>query len=137
MKRLIAAFLFLLLAGAACNGVKGTTVGNRQHCEETVQLTVCDGSIRTLKGTTILSFADPNMAYTVAVNMQISVEEGDVRVYVETPKGGESSVMVRAGQSAALNAVADTHVDTLKVYLEAQGEKAEGIQYHIEVRPQP
>ncbi len=137
MKRAGFIFLILLLAGLACNGTGGTTVGSSQRCETTVASTICDGSVKSIKGAPYLEFETPGTApMSVVVTMQLAVEEGSVRVYVKTPAGEEAGALASPGNPAVFTALADSS-DIVVVYLEAQDEKASGIQYHIEIRPKP
>ena len=126
------ALLAILVLGTACEGgTSGSVTGSRQRCTQRTGSGQCSGSFKTLSGTYSVDMESDSMPDSVPVEVQASVENGALKVWIKTPEDGINSVDVPAGRSATLQGVAKGDWDKVSVYFEAISEKVEGVTYEI------
>ena len=125
--------VILIVATACEGGTSGSVMGSRQRCSSKVNSGQCTGSFKKLSGTYSLDVENDRifMSTPVQVQVQVSVENGPLKVWVESPGGEITSVDVAPGQPATLKGVAEGSGEAFDVYFEAVQGQAEGVSYEI------
>jgi hypothetical protein len=128
----------LLLMAAACSGgTSGSVSGTRQSCQSSGGIGTCEGQINKLSGafthkvkTDFYREGDP-----VFVEIDITVQSGELRLTIESPDGFVSSIQVSPGTTNKLTGIAtvDSFMDEvyLPLSLEALNGDAEGLDFAI------
>jgi len=136
MKRAMWTFLILslILVLAACEGgTSGSVLGSSSSCRQGGGGGSCEGRYRTLRGSygEDVEIEGLSSFDAVQVDVEVSVEEGNVRVSIETPDGERPGVDAAPGQPARLLGVATGEMDGFEVRFEAVDGEASGISYTI------
>lgn len=128
------ALAVLAAAALSCcpEGIAGSTASSRQVCSTNAEGGSCEGGFGRLSGGYWIDVeTDAGGADSVFVEVDVSVDEGPIRVYVEAPDGGKTSTEARPGQPATLSGQAEVSFDEFQVYFEALEGEAEGISYSL------
>jgi hypothetical protein len=126
--------LALILILVACEGgTSGSVLGSSSSCRQGAGGGSCEGRYRTLRGSygEDVEIEGLSSSDAVQVDVEVSVEEGNVRVSIETPDGERPSVDAAPGQPARLLGVATGEMDGFEVRFEAVDGEASGISYTI------
>jgi hypothetical protein len=127
----VLALVLLLAAMTACEG--GSVSGSRERCSHKVDSGQCTGSFKKLSGTYTLDVENDRIFNDtpVQVQIQVSVENGPLKVWVKSPGDEITSVEVLPGKTATLTGVAVGVADEFGVKFQALEEQVEGVSYEI------
>jgi hypothetical protein len=136
MKRAIWTLLVvaLILALVACEGgTSGSVVGSSSSCRQGGSGGTCQGRYRTLRGSYGEDIEHEGMSSsdTVKVQVDVTVETGNVLVSIETPDGEHPSVTAAPGAPATLVGLATGEMDGFGVRFEAVDGEASGVSYTV------
>jgi hypothetical protein len=124
----------ILIVVTACEGgTSGSVMGSRQRCSSKVDSGQCTGGFKKLSGTYVVEVENDRIFLDtpVRVEVQVSVESGSLKVWVESPGDEITSVDVAPGAPATLVGVAEGRGEGFDVYLKAVQDQAEGVSYEI------
>jgi hypothetical protein len=132
---LLILILVLGLPLTACSGegISGSASGSRQSLRSGPDGGTAEGSFKKVKGTFGASFeTSAGSDEYVYVDLTASVETGGLRIFLKDPEGSISEITLEPGQSGSLAGEAALDFDDeFKVYFEAVGEEAGGIDYSL------
>jgi hypothetical protein len=124
----------LILALVACEGgTSGSVVGSSESCSQRGDSGNCQGRYRTLRGSYGADIEHEGMSSfdTVKVQVEVTVESGNVNVSIETPDGEHSSVTAAPGAPGTLVGLAAGEMDGFEVRFEAVDGEASGVSYTV------
>jgi hypothetical protein len=124
----------LILALAACEGgTSGSVIGSSESCSQRGDSGSCQGRYRTLRGSYGADIEHEGMSSfdTVQVQVEVSVESGNVNVSIETPDGERPSMTASPGAPVTLVGLAAGGMDGFEVRLEAANGEASGVSYTV------
>ena len=124
-------FALVLTTVTACEG--GSVSGSRERCSHKVDSGQCTGSFAKLSGTYTLNIENDRIFndMPVQVQVQVSVESGPLKVWVQSPGDESTSVEVLPGGTATLIGVAVGDAAKFDVKFQALEEQAEGVSYEM------
>lgn len=125
----------LLLAALACaSGTSGGVIGSGESCRSTNGTGYCEGTYKKLSGTYGKEIEDDALSSgdAIDVQVQVSVEEGGVRLSLTAPDGSVASVDASPGNAATLSGVAEGDFGSFEVTFEALEGSAGGVHYRID-----
>lgn len=127
-------FTALILLSACEGSTSGSVVGVRERCRINGGVGFCEGQFRTLNGTYHKNIEDDFIfgGDSVEVTVEASVEEGTVRISVESPGGDLTSIDITPETPGTLIAVADGKFDGFEVIFQAIDGEAAGVEYRID-----
>jgi hypothetical protein len=131
---LVLAMVLVLVLSAACEGgTSGSVSGSSERCSQKMGAGTCSGKWKRLRGTYTKNVESDYISSgeAIAVEVQVSVEEGTVRVYIEDPDGGVTSVDVAPGSTGTLVGFAKGDFDEFDVKFEAVDGEATGVSWEI------
>lgn len=135
MKKLFPILIILImLVLSACGGgaVRGSVSGQRLRCSSDTHGGNCEGSFKKLKGTISEDMSLSRKGFdAIYAEVEASVENGTLRVFLKDPEGVESSVIIHDGEPGFLAGFAEGFHDSFRVYFEAVEGEAEDIQYTV------
>ncbi|MFN2229712.1 MAG: hypothetical protein ACK2VA_08080 [Anaerolineae bacterium] len=136
MKRALWTLLLvsLILALVACEGgTSGSVIGSSESCSQRGDSGSCKGRYRTLRGSYGADIEHEGMSSfdTVKVQVEVTVESGNVSVSIETPDGEHPSVTVAPGSPGTLVGLATGETDGFEVRFEAVDGEASGVSYTV------
>ena len=123
-----------LVVSVACEGgTSGSVTNSRRSCREGWGSGSCKGSYGKLSGTYSENIENDSISSNEAIDVevQVSVEEGTIRVSVESPDGEELSAQATPGNPATLVAVAKGSFEEFDVRFEAVDGEARGVSWEI------
>jgi hypothetical protein len=137
MKARMGACLILALTLAisvACEGgTSGSVTNSRRSCNAGWGSGSCKGTYGKLSGTYSEDIENDSISSNEAIDVQVqvSVEEGVIRVSVESPDGEEYSAQATPGNPAVLVGVAEGAFEEFDVRFEAVDGEARGVSWEI------
>jgi hypothetical protein len=139
MKIKFLTFLSLLIA-ASCTGVGGATGGSLENhqlaCEyDSEGDAVCKGTIETIIGTEQLKFS-PGFSGDVDYNLSVSVEEGDLDLWLVGSDGERNVARASLVMPGVLNGTTTTNRSPegnseFVLFFGAVGQRVSGIEYTL------
>ncbi len=135
--RLSLSILVLILS--ACEGATSGSVRNSsQSCRAGGGSGGCEGRIGRLSGTYGIDVEDEGISPgdTILLEVGVSVETGNLRVFFEDPDGQVTSVEVAPGMPGQLTGYVQGEFDGFGIGFQALSESAEGINYSLEYMSQ-
>ncbi len=137
-KRFLIILITLLLAAIACSGGTGGSVsGTRQNCNTSGGTGSCDTKINKLSGTFThkVETGFYNQGDPVFVEVDVTVQSGQMKMTIESPDGFVTSVEINPGTTNTLTGIAtvDSSMDEtfIPLKLEALDGDVEGIEFTI------
>ena len=126
--------LLLAIFLASCaGGTSGSVIGSRETCRISAGSGTCEGTFNKLKGTYGKDIDDESVFSGDAIDVEVraSVENGPIRVSVESPDGEITFIEISSGNSGTLIGVALGEFDGFEVVFEALEGEATVITYQI------
>lgn len=125
--------LFTLVLSACAGGTSGSVRNSSQTCRTLGGSGSCEGRLGRLSGTYGIDIEDEGISPgdKVRVDLVISVEAGSVRVSINDPDEGISSVDVNPGVAVQLTGFTQGEFDGFEVGFQALSEFAEGVTYSL------
>jgi len=125
--------LLTVLLTSCAGGTSGSVLGSRETCRISAGSGSCEGTFSTLKGTYGKDIEDEAIfsGDAIDVEVQASVENGPIRISVESPDGTVTFIEILTGNSGTLIGVASGEFDGFEVVFEALEGEATGITYQI------
>jgi hypothetical protein len=125
----ICTLILVLALVTACEG--GSVTGSRERCSHRADSGQCGGSFKKLSGTYTVNVENDRIFNNtpVQVQVQVSVDSGPLKVWIQSPGDETTSVEVTPGQSATLTGVAMGKAEEFDVKFQALNEQAEGVTY--------
>jgi hypothetical protein len=125
--------LLTVLLTSCAGGTSGSVLGSRETCRISAGSGSCEGTFSTLKGTYGKDIEDEAIFSGDAIDVEVhaAVENGPVRISVESPDGTVTFIEILTGNSGTLIGVASGEFDGFEVVFEALEGEAAGITYQI------
>jgi hypothetical protein len=131
---LFLAMILVLVLSAACEGgTSGSVSGSSERCSSGGSGGTCSGKWKRLTGTYSKDVENDSIfsGDAIAVEVQVSVEAGTVRVSLEDPDGEVTSVDVAPGGTETLAGFAKGDFDAFDVRFQAVDGEATGVSWEI------
>lgn len=129
----------LLLLLSACEGATSGSVRNSsQSCRTGGGRGSCEGRMGRLSGTYGIDVEDDSISPgdTIMLDVSVSVETGNLRVFFEDPDGQVMSVEVAPGVPGQLSGYVEGEFDGFGIGFQALSESVEGVGYSLEYMSQ-
>lgn len=125
--------LLTALLASCAGGTSGSVIGSRETCRISAGSGTCEGTFNKLKGTYGKDVDDESVFSGDAIDVEVraSVENGSIRISVESPDGEITFIEILSGNSGTLIGVASGEFDGFEVVFEALEGEATDITYQI------